>query len=84
MKNTASYSFNRDGLTTTIIGDYDGGLVKIDKASGQTTFYTHSNSGLPANKIASLAADLNGDLWILYESSIIFHISLQNLTEALL
>jgi len=40
------------------------GLVKINKTSGETDFYTKDNSGLPANNIISLAVDSSGNKWI--------------------
>ena len=36
----------------------NGGLVKIDKTSGETTFYNRANSGLPDNEVYSIA--ING------------------------
>jgi hypothetical protein len=43
------------------IGTYNGGLVKLDKANGSTTFYNRANSGLPNNRIRSIAIDQFGN-----------------------
>ena len=42
----------------------DVGLVRINKATGSTTFYNTANSGLPNNNIYAIAIDSNGDKWI--------------------
>ncbi len=41
-----------------------GGLVHIDKITGIPIFYNKVNSGLPDNKVRSLAIDGNGIIWI--------------------
>lgn len=40
-----------------------GGLVRIDKSSGDPTFYNRSNSGLPYNFVFSIAIDESGNKW---------------------
>ena len=50
-------------------GDYiwvgtTGGLVKLNKETGESTFYNNSNSGLPGNYVLSLAIDGSGNMWI--------------------
>jgi ligand-binding sensor domain-containing protein len=40
-----------------------GGLVEIDRHSGQRTFYNHANSVLPDNKIQCLAIDSGRNIW---------------------
>ena len=42
----------------------NGGLVKIDKTSGEPTFYNKTNSGLPSNWVYAIAIDGNGNKWI--------------------
>jgi len=37
------------------------GLVKIDKSSGVSAFYSTINSGLPSNVITSIAIDSSGN-----------------------
>ncbi len=46
------------------IGTYNGGLIKLDKVNGCTTFYNRANSGLPNNRIRSIAIDQFGNKWI--------------------
>jgi ligand-binding sensor domain-containing protein len=41
-----------------------GGLVRYQKPSGQWYFYDHGNSGLPCNRILSLALDQQGKIWV--------------------
>jgi len=50
-------------------GDYmwvgtTGGLVKINKISGATFFLNKDNSGLPSNRVFSIAIDSSGNKWI--------------------
>jgi len=45
------------------IGACEGGLVKLDKATEQMTFYNHANSGLPHNAVWALVVDGN-NTWI--------------------
>ncbi len=40
-----------------------GGLVKIDKTTGNTIFYNHVNSGLPDNYVGEIAIDSSGTKW---------------------
>ena len=40
------------------------GLVKIDRATGDTTYYNTANSGLPANRVDDIAFDSEGNKWI--------------------
>ncbi|MEN3039522.1 MAG: two-component regulator propeller domain-containing protein, partial [Candidatus Kryptonium sp.] len=42
----------------------NGGLVRIDKTTGSTTFYNKANSGLPDNYILAIAIDGQGNKWI--------------------
>ncbi|MEN6511268.1 MAG: hypothetical protein ABFD00_05480, partial [Chloroherpetonaceae bacterium] len=42
----------------------DGGLVSIDKTTGDPTFYNRANSGLPYNHVSSIAIDGSGTKWI--------------------
>ncbi|MGB3077271.1 MAG: two-component regulator propeller domain-containing protein, partial [Chitinophagales bacterium] len=46
------------------VATYGGGLVKINKNTGETSFFNHANSGLPYNAVFSLALDHQGDLWM--------------------
>ena len=41
-----------------------GGLVKIDRTTGNMTFYNRANSGLPSNWVWSIAIDGQGNKWI--------------------
>ncbi len=41
-----------------------GGLVKIDNTSDSTTFFNKANSGLPADRIFSIAIDDRTNMWI--------------------
>lgn len=41
-----------------------GGLVKLDKTSGQAVFYNRANSGLACNYINDVAIDSQGNKWI--------------------
>jgi hypothetical protein len=45
------------------IGAFCGGLIKLDKTTGEKTFYDHANSGLPHNEVFALAID-GSNLWI--------------------
>ncbi len=40
------------------------GLVKLNKTTGDATFYNTSNSGLPDNWVNSIAIDESGNKWI--------------------
>ena len=42
----------------------NGGLVKLNKTTGEITFYNKANSGLPDNDVRSLAIDGSGNKWI--------------------
>jgi len=42
----------------------NGGLVRINKTTGQKTFYNKANSELPFNSIYSSCIDKYGNLWI--------------------
>ncbi len=46
------------------IGTNGGGLTKYNKITGERTFYTTSNSGIPDNVILSIAIDNEGIKWI--------------------
>ena len=41
-----------------------GGLVKIDKTTGNTIFYNRSNSGLPSDLVLAITIDGQGNKWI--------------------
>ncbi|MBI5206727.1 MAG: choice-of-anchor D domain-containing protein [Candidatus Firestonebacteria bacterium] len=41
-----------------------GGLVLLNKATGNMMHYNRTNSELPDNVINALAKDLNGDIWV--------------------
>jgi ligand-binding sensor domain-containing protein len=40
-----------------------GGVVKVDRQTGQRTFLDKSNTGLPGLSIYAVAADANGNVW---------------------
>ena len=42
----------------------DGGLMCIDKAASDTTFYNHANSGIPFTEISDMCLDSYGRLWL--------------------
>ena len=42
----------------------NGGIVQINKTTGNPTFYNKANSGLPSHKIRTLSIDGNGIKWI--------------------
>ena len=46
------------------VGTSHGGVVKIDKSNGTTTFYNKTNSGLPDNDVSCIAIDGSGNKWI--------------------
>ncbi len=41
-----------------------GGLVKINKTSGETIFFDKLKSALPDNNVLSLVTDVSGNIWI--------------------
>lgn len=41
-----------------------GGLIRVDLATSQRTFYNRSNSGLPSNWVDDIALGGNGDVWV--------------------
>ncbi|MCR4416766.1 MAG: hypothetical protein NUV92_03360, partial [Ignavibacteria bacterium] len=46
------------------VGTFRGGLVRIDKRTGNMTFYNKANSGLPDNRVRAKAIDGQGNKWI--------------------
>jgi ligand-binding sensor domain-containing protein len=56
------YSLLSDGASLWIATD--GGLVKLNRQTEETTVYTKENSGLPGNDVRSFAKDSDGKLWI--------------------
>ncbi|HEY6160299.1 MAG TPA: two-component regulator propeller domain-containing protein [Bacteroidia bacterium] len=55
-------AFEEDGSFLWI--GTEGGLVKVNKATGTRTIYTCTNSGLASNHISALRSDHSGALWI--------------------
>jgi ligand-binding sensor domain-containing protein len=61
---------NGDGITAFAEeGEYiwvgtAGGLVKLQKTTGDAIFYNKLNSGLPINYVYSIAKDGSGTKWI--------------------
>ncbi len=49
----------------------EGGLIKLNKATGEMAFCNRGNSGLPDNSIKALAVDGQGDLWIGTENGLV-------------
>jgi len=41
-----------------------GGLVRINRITGEKMFYNKVNSGLPDNSINAIAVDKDGNKWI--------------------
>ena len=46
------------------VGTLYSGLAKINKTTGEGTFYNKANSELPFNKVTSIAVDNKGTKWI--------------------
>lgn len=46
------------------VGTLGDGVYRIDPVSGETTRYTRSSHGLPDDRVASLAEDAAGILWV--------------------
>ena len=42
----------------------EGGLICIDNAIGDTTYFTHANSDIPFTSINDMCIDLQGRLWV--------------------
>ncbi len=64
-----NYTNGQDINSIAIEDDYlwagtTGGLVKLNKTTGESTFYNKANSGLPGNNISSIAIDGNNNKWI--------------------
>jgi ligand-binding sensor domain-containing protein len=64
-------NYTNGNMVTEILndGDYlwiatDGGLVKMNKATEEKTFYNRANAGLPDNHLRSLAKDKDGNIWV--------------------
>lgn len=61
-----------DGEDITVLvedGNYlwvgtTGGLVQLDKTTGNTAFFNNANSDLPRNHIRALELDSSGNLWV--------------------
>ncbi len=72
-----NFTYGKDVTCTAIEGNYlwvgtTGGLVKIDRLTGATTFFNKSNSGLIYNHITSLAIGSDGVKWIgTYEAGLV-------------
>jgi len=64
-----NYTTGNHITSTAIEGDYicigtTDGLVRLNKTSGEKVFYNTANSGLPDNRVMSLAIDGRGNKWI--------------------
>jgi ligand-binding sensor domain-containing protein len=46
------------------VGSYNGGLIKVDKATGAVDFYNKANSGLPGNTVYTVFKEYAGSKWI--------------------
>jgi ligand-binding sensor domain-containing protein len=46
------------------VGTHVGGLVKLNKLTGEVIVYDKWNSGLPSNYINAIAIDRQGNKWI--------------------
>jgi len=46
------------------VGTEGGGLVRINRITGETMFYNKANSGLPDNRVNAIAIDNAGNKWI--------------------
>lgn len=97
-----SYSVNYTNgnrvVCSVIESDYmwlgtNGGLVKMNRATQQKTFYNVSNSGLPDNFITCIAIDSQGVKWIGTPSDLVrfdgsnwtvFHIDLDRILFAMI
>ncbi len=64
-----NFTAGNDVRAVAVEGNYiwvgtEGGLVKLDKTTGNMTFYNRSNSGLPDNWVLAIAIDGQGNKWI--------------------
>ena len=64
-----NYTNGNDINAIEIDGDFvwigtDGGLVKIDKTTGNSIYFNKTNSGLPSNFVSCIAIDEFGNKWI--------------------
>ena len=59
---TVIYSIVEEGNSLWI--GTNSGLVKLDKTTGVSTFFNHSNSGLPYNRVNAISIDDSGNKWI--------------------
>ncbi len=64
-----NYTCGKDITSLAEEGNYlwvgtEGGLVKIDKTSGNPTFYNKANSDLPDNRVSVIVVDGSGNKWI--------------------
>ena len=41
-----------------------GGLVRVNTLTNETTYFDKTNSGLPDNRVTSIAVDSSGKLWV--------------------
>ena len=42
----------------------DGGLARLNRATGEKFFYTTANSDLPSNQVFDMKEDADGNLWL--------------------
>ena len=65
-----TYSYGQNISTIAVegntvwIGTNLGGLVKLNKTTGEKILYNKANSGLPDNEITAIAIDASGNKWI--------------------
>ncbi|MDR2407226.1 MAG: hypothetical protein LBE13_03825, partial [Bacteroidales bacterium] len=64
-------NYTNGDMVTEILNDGDylwiatnGGLVKMNKATEEKTFYNRANAGLPDNHLRRLAKDRDGNIWV--------------------
>ncbi|MCX7761424.1 MAG: hypothetical protein N2252_01155, partial [Candidatus Kryptonium sp.] len=64
-----SFTYGNDVYAIAFESNYvwvgtSGGLVRLDRTTGAMTFYNKLNSGLPDNRVYSIAIDGQGNKWI--------------------
>ncbi|MEN3039651.1 MAG: hypothetical protein ABDI07_11010 [Candidatus Kryptonium sp.] len=64
-----NFTYGNSVLAIAFEGNYvwvgtSGGLVRLDRTTGERIFYNRSNSGLPANIVLAINIDERGNKWI--------------------
>jgi len=63
-----NFTYGADVEAVADDGEYlwigGGGVTRLNKMTGEMTFYNKANSGLPVNRVSALAVDAQGNVWI--------------------